>query len=458
MIYWTDYFSNAKVGDFQLLGAAEVDPAKHLLLTTSAQTLTQAAWPELVAMNLWPTNSWQQDGTALRSNGGYYMSAHGGGELGVFEVTPGLGSGKLRAISYGGIWESIDRGATWTFTTKSSGWLVPSPWSPQSVPSAIMQDTNGDLYHCWAYNDYDGDTFYHKGVMRSTNHGDTWTQLWSPEASDGGSNQYNDIAIGTIAGGQKRMVVTQFNGRIITSDWNGSAWSSWTQRRAGSGGSAPFNYSARWVQQFNGGNGMFVVAGGDRLYTSPDGITWTQFMLPAGHQVYALSDYGPLGVIGYSPNSSSVGTSGNQKPVQSTDGVTWVTCPLDIPINSTVNPTQASTLMCLQTNHDRTTYHLLYKHPNGGTAPQHAITTNFTTWDSYQLTSANENYFYLKVFPDCVMYSPGYSLSNQNYNVAGYQLGRAVKRPSPTFSMTLTVNSSMQSLVPGRQWYLRGAS
>jgi hypothetical protein len=417
MTLWTDLFASTRIGDIQFLSTDDYDPAIHKELTSQSQPLPASLYPDLAARFGSVPAVW--DGAPLESFGaGYYSGATAANKFPIMEETPG---GKMRLWHANGFFESNDRGLTWTNNIAAADPVKCPPYSATGVngyPGGMIRRADGRLYSYFLADDFNGSGFNKKQVCYSDDFGTTWTGLFY-EDGDSGSNTYNDMAWSPTL---NMLAVIQYNGRIITH--NGQS-GTLTQRKGGNGGGAPYNYSIRWVQEFNGGNGMFVVASGDRVYTSNDGITWTERMMPAGCMVQGTSDFGPLGVVGYKREVTTVQTGGTTRPVRSLDGVTWTPIDLNIPYNGVVGGTL--TLYGIWAYAGK--YIIAYKHSlaPAGSQVRLAFTEDFVSYSSMRATSVDTHLLSMAAFFDDVAIITGPHSNNQNsyyYNYSAYQFYR----------------------------------
>ncbi len=418
MTLWTDLFASAKVGDIQYLLAADSDPAKHLLLTESPQALSAATYAELTSRYGVTQAVW--DNVAIRNvTGGYYLPGSHGSDLACFEATPGLGGGTIRMFTSAGYMESTDRGATWTHNT---GAADPVAIAGQSVYGmngnigSVIQTPTGRLYSHMLANDFNGTGFNKKLVCYSDNFGVSWTGLWY-EDGDSTTNTYIDMDWSPKLG---MLAVCQYNGRVITHNGTTAGQSTWTQRKAGNGGSAPFNWSVKWIPELNSGEGAFILTSDDRIYKSVDGITWTQVMMPANCKVKSLTKYGPMGVVGFVKDNTGVQTGGASRFCYTTDGTTWTPIDLNIPYNGSTGGT-ITVWGCWYVNGK---YLVSYTHSLADANMRMAFTSDFVNWSSMDTHGTTNNLSFASFFNDVAIIVPTYVAGQSSYNYhIGYQSG-----------------------------------
>lgn len=166
----------------------------------------------------------------------------------------------------GGIWKSIDGGASWNpvddfMGNLSISCIVADPTTTATVSGTVLYAGTGEGF-------YNGDALRGHGIFKSTDGGTTWYHLSSTDPS-GDSDWYyvNRIAVngnGTI------IAVARGNG-IFTSSDSGASWSK--NAPSGSG-----SYNLRYDVKFDPNDDSKAVVGGDQgdiFYTTDTGTNWT---------------------------------------------------------------------------------------------------------------------------------------------------------------------------------------
>ena len=123
-----------------------------------------------------------------------------------------------------------------------------------------------------------------------------------------GNSGFVDI---TTNGTTTVLVSSDSAGTVFTST-NPTSATSWTLRLTGVNGT-----SVAWIAKFS----SFVMLAGNLIYTSPDGITWTQRTNPTTQFLQKVRYIYHTGLGSYT--ATAVGNNGTI--IYSTDGVTWTT-------------------------------------------------------------------------------------------------------------------------------------
>ncbi|HBH06188.1 MAG TPA: hypothetical protein DDX92_06270 [Flavobacteriales bacterium] len=195
--------------------------------------------------------------------------------------------GRTRAVAYdvsnpltilaggvsGGMWRSINGGATWTRATSAND---------HSAVSCIIQDTRAGKTNTWYYGsgEIDGNSatksfsafYYGSGIYKSTDNGATWSLLPSTATPVNKTNDWSYVfSITTDPSRNDSDIVLAGTKRgIMRSNDGGVSW----KRVLG-------NFSSDYAEIRHASNGVFyailTTLGVDNgLFRSTDGINWTK--------------------------------------------------------------------------------------------------------------------------------------------------------------------------------------
>ena len=202
---------------------------------------------------------WRSLGPLTITNGQTYGASrvNVSGRVAAIAVDPGNPRHVLVGAANGGVWDSKDRGATWTPRTDHA--------ATTAIGAVTFDPSNPNTVYCgtgegnwWAY--------LGAGILRSTDRGTTWTQLCTaPFVGEG----FYDLVV-DHANGQHLLAGTS-NGSYVSTD-GGVTWTSSRGVRTWAISMAPI-----------GGTSAEILAGcADGLFSSSDGgATWTAVTLPA---------------------------------------------------------------------------------------------------------------------------------------------------------------------------------
>ncbi len=224
---------------------------------TSAKDIAQAYLTTADARTGPPTGSgpqWRSVGPWTITNGQTYGSSrvNVSGRISALATDPSNPAHVLAGAANGGVWESRDRGGSWTPRTDYQATLTVGALAfDPSAPRTVYCGTGEGDWWSWLG----------AGVLRSTDGGTTWSTLTrAPFVGQGFYSLVVDPA-------DRRRLYAGTTGGLYTSADSGA---SWTQRRS----------SVTWsVSRARTGNE--ILAGcRDGLYRSTNGTTWTAVTLP----------------------------------------------------------------------------------------------------------------------------------------------------------------------------------
>jgi hypothetical protein len=213
------------------------------------------------------------------------------GRIAAIAVDPSNRNHLLVSAAAGGVWESIDAGATWaargdSFPTLTTGAIAFDPSHPNVVYCGTGE---GNWYGRWG-----------QGVMRSTNGGTTWTlQAGAPFIGQG----FHDLLVDP---GNSNNLIAATTGGVYTSTDVGVTWTQRRTRRCWSLAMAPGEVLAACddglQRSTNGGNTWAAVA----LPGAPGG--WSRLAVAVCHAApsFAIA-FGASGAAAYIATRDTVG-------------------------------------------------------------------------------------------------------------------------------------------------------
>jgi hypothetical protein len=95
-------------------------------------------------------------------------SSHFSGRVTALAVDPNIPTTVYLGAAQGGVWKSIDSGASWTPLTDSQ---------PSLATGSMAVDASGTIFVGTGEENFGSDSYYGAGVLRSTDGGSTWVQL-----------------------------------------------------------------------------------------------------------------------------------------------------------------------------------------------------------------------------------------------------------------------------------------
>jgi hypothetical protein len=229
--------------------AGDVGTAEALAATYAAVALDRTGPPTATGPQ------WRSAGPWTVTNGQTYGSSrvNVSGRVSALAVDPGNPAHVLAGAANGGVWESWDRGGSWTprtdfASTLTVGALAYDPVRPGNVYCGLGE---GDWW-----------SFLGNGVLRSSDGGASWTPACT--APFVGQGFY---ALRVDQGNGSRLLAGTTGGLYVSTD----AGATWAQRRA----VATFAITP--------GTGEWLASSTDGLFRSTDsGSTWNAVPLPGG--------------------------------------------------------------------------------------------------------------------------------------------------------------------------------
>ncbi|WP_344626764.1 hypothetical protein [Kitasatospora arboriphila] len=199
--------------------------------------------------------NWRPLGPYTIPNGQTYGSArvNVSGRVSAIAVDPLNASHLLAGGAHGGVWESRDRGASWTPRTDNAATLTVGAIAfDPGTPTTVLAGTGEGNWWSWLG----------AGVLRSTDGGATWTTLCTAPFVGRG---FYDLVIDRSA---PTRVYAATTGGLYVSTNGGTTW---TQRRA----------AVTWSVSVNAAGSEALAACSDGLFRSTDnGVTWNSVTLP----------------------------------------------------------------------------------------------------------------------------------------------------------------------------------
>jgi len=272
----------------------------------------------------------------------------------VIDFGLGTNCGRINAVAFdplnpnvifagaaaGGLWKSMDAGVNWT-------WLSAS-WPELSV-NCIAIDPKNPFVMYVGLGDYHGRIVNSYGLMKTTDGGQTWTEVLTQFAGNVGVpsiliDPTNSQTI--IAGTGDQSVFHQTSSVAAGSIWvSNDAGSTWVQKYTGSAGDVPLfptivaaTPSANNVTMYAVVAGYFTDSSGlGRLLTSTDhGTTWTFLSSPV-HDAGLTTESFCLAASPSVGGALYVLDSAGERLFRGTDGATnWTSLSSTLPLGPTM--------------------------------------------------------------------------------------------------------------------------
>jgi photosystem II stability/assembly factor-like uncharacterized protein len=223
--------------------------------------------------------SWQLAGPEPTNTGYAYPTTSG--RVTALAIDPSDSKIVYLGGAEGGIWKTMNGGATWTpLTDKQASLAIGS--------IAIAPSSHETIYVGTGEEDFSGDSYYGLGLLKSTNAGNSWTLMPGPFASarmDIGSLAVHPTNADVVLAGTNSGVYRTMNGG-----------SSWTEVLSGTATGVLFNPS-------NGNTAYAAVEGSGVYVSSNGGATWSHDNGSGGGALPA-SNVGRI-ALAIAPSSSS---------------------------------------------------------------------------------------------------------------------------------------------------------
>jgi hypothetical protein len=287
----------------------------------------RARWPQSITRrdatlssvpSLGSTTTWTPLGPMPIGNFGQTNS----GRLTSIAIHPGNPDIIYVAGAQGGVWKSVDGGASWVPLTDSQCSLA--------MGSIALDPANPDiLYVGTGEQNFSGDSYYGCGMLKSADGGQTWSEIGrSVFTANGKRPRISRVVVdNATANSAGTIVFAATDAGLYRSADAGATWSL-------SGGPAG---AATDIVADQSNPGVFYAANGDLggperngiFKTTDSGLTWTRVWQPTnvGRISLAISSSAP--VIIYAAGEGAHNGGGNAQALQgiwaSTDGgATWV--------------------------------------------------------------------------------------------------------------------------------------
>ena len=229
-----------------------------------------------------------------------YTDTMDSGRVTALAINPGNINQVYAGGAQGGIWETTNGGTTWTPLTDTQASLA--------VGSLTLDPTNSStIYVGTGEENFSGDSYYGAGILKSTDRGNTWTQMCGPFCGPWNSDGYygGGARIGSLAvdpnNNQILLAAAEANNNGIYRSTDGG--NSWTQVLSGNCGTAalfdPVNAGVAYAALGNSFSGYT-----EGVYKSTDsGQTWTAIN-GTGANVLPLANAARI-VLAMAPSSTT---------------------------------------------------------------------------------------------------------------------------------------------------------